>query len=98
MTKQNERKLRRLEQHQKSAPFSERSFKHCTEEEIVAMRDAGRRALAGDAAAESELYRMLGADRRTQGADHDKLDLPQATIARRSALMGRSGEKRGYGA
>ena len=32
---------------------------HCTEAELIAMRDAGRLALKGDAKAEAELHRLM---------------------------------------
>ncbi len=59
MTQKNENRLRRLEREQRPPPYPEEDFKHCTEEELVAMRDAARAASKGDAAAEAELIRLL---------------------------------------
>ncbi len=59
MTQRNENRLRRLEREHRPPPYPEVDFKHCTEEELVAMRDAARAASKGDAAAEAELARLL---------------------------------------
>lgn len=68
MTQRNENRIRKLERAHKPAPYPEESFAHCTEEELVAMRDMARAAVAGDRAAEAELYRLLALDRCAQDA------------------------------
>ncbi len=74
MTKQNERRLRRLEGQQRPAPYPEIDY-NLSESEIVAARDAGRAALKGDAAAEAELYRLLAlADARRPSGSPPLID------------------------
>jgi hypothetical protein len=59
LTQRNENRLRRLESAKRPQPYPEEDFSHCTEAELVAMRDAARAALAGDAEAKAELQRLL---------------------------------------
>jgi hypothetical protein len=59
MTQRNENRIRRLERAQKPPPYPEEDFSQCTEEELVAMRDAAQAALAGDVEAAAELHRLL---------------------------------------
>jgi hypothetical protein len=59
MTQRNENRIRKLERAQKPSPYPEEDYSHCTESEIVAMRDAAEAALAGNAEADAELRRLL---------------------------------------
>jgi hypothetical protein len=92
MTQRNENRLRRLESTKRRQPYAEESFDHCTEEELVTMRDAAQAALAGDAEAAAELQRLLALTDAGKGlitTNSQPTRLPQrATIARRSALIG----------
>ncbi len=59
MGKTTENRIRKLERGHRPPPYREEHFDHCTETELVAMRDAARSALAGDAKAAAELHRLL---------------------------------------
>ena len=59
MARTTENRIRRLERGHRPPPCREESFAHCTESEIIAMRDAARSAVAGDSEAGAELRRLL---------------------------------------
>ena len=59
MSNRSEQRLRRLEQAKPNCTRREVHFRHCTEMELVRMRDTGRAALKGDASSEHDLTRLM---------------------------------------